>query len=206
MWCFASASRATGCSTSSAFLAHGHQARADHPLRRAGLPAHRGLPPLFQSQGGAAVRRRERTACLRCRAGKALTTRPPAPTCARWSARWPIADSGFGANEISLLVSATESAHPEEPAQHPRGAVAERGRHGRRGARPLSPDRHGLGGLRLPLRGRGGPGRGAWPTARRFPRTGAWPMVALGDTTGMATPASVRNAVSRRIRARAARS
>ena len=65
------------------------QARADRALRRARLPARRG-DVLLQSQGGAAVRRRERAARSRCRAARACTTRRPAPTCARSSARSPI--------------------------------------------------------------------------------------------------------------------
>ena len=105
-------------------------------------------------------------------------------------------DAGHGANEISLLVSATES-HTQKNLNRSRAeqwqniaAMVERRR------RALPHGRHGFGGLRLPVRGQGRSRLGASPTSSRFRELGVT-HVALGDTTGMATPASVKDMFER---------
>ena len=77
-------------------------------------------------------------------------------------------DAGYGANEISLLVSATES-HSQKNLNRTRAEqwqnIAEMVARRRRA---LPPGRHGVGGLRLPVRGQGRRGRRASPTSQRF--------------------------------------
>ena len=101
--------------------------------------------------------------------------------------RSPTSTPGYGANEISLLVSATESHTQKNLNRTPRRAVAEHRRHGARRPRALPPGRHGLGRFRLPVRGQGRSGRALLADVETFAELGV-KHVALGDTTGMATP------------------
>ena len=71
----------------------------------------------------------------------------------------PDLDAGYGVNEISLLVSATES-HTQKNLKRSRAEqwanIEEMVQH--RG-RALPPGRHGFGRVRLPFRGKGGSGK-----------------------------------------------
>ena len=101
-------------------------------------------------------------------------------------------DAGYGVNEISLLVSATES-HTQKNLKRSRAEqwanIEEMVTHGRRA---LPPGRHRVGGLRLPFRGQGGSRKSSLDDVARFVDLGV-EHVAIGDTTGMATPFSVKN-------------
>jgi hydroxymethylglutaryl-CoA lyase len=106
---------------------------------------------------------------------------------------------GYGANEISLLVSATES-HTRTNLKRTRAeqwqnvaemVAAARGRFRMVGTVSVA--------FGCPFEGAVDPGVVA-ADAQRFAELGV-PLVALGDTTGMATPASVREMFARIARA-----
>ncbi len=52
------------------------------------------------------------------RAARGCITRPPAPTCARWSGRLPTSEAGYGVNENQPAGLGQRGAHPEEPQTH----------------------------------------------------------------------------------------
>ena len=121
-------------------------------------------------------------------ARRASTTRRPAPMCARSSARSPTADAGFGVTEISLLVSASE-AHSMKNLRQPR---AEQWENVRKMAAAAQGRFRLIGTISVAF---GCPFEGAVDPAvvvadaLRFAEAGV-DHVALGDTTGMATPAA----------------
>ena len=166
------------------------QARADRALRRARLPARieatsysnpKVVPQFADASELLAVARARRegvhykATCANVRAvERALAD----------------LDAGFGVTEISLLVSASE-AHSMKNLQASRAPTQweQRAQDGGGGAGPLPPDRHDLGRVRLPVRRRGRSRRRGRRRASASPRLGV-DHVALGDTTGMATPAA----------------
>ena len=177
-----------------ALRAHRHQARAGRALRRARLPARRGHL-LLQPEGGAAVRRCLANSC------KSLERRPGVfykATCANVRAverALADLDAGFGANEISLLVSATESHSQQEPEPHARRAVAEHrgdGRARRRDASASSARSRSPSAARSRARSIRA---SVVSDVQRFHALGV-EHVALGDTIGMATPRAVRDMFS----------
>jgi len=108
------------------------------------------------------------------------------------------ADAGFGANEISLLVSATE-AHTQKNLNRSR---AEQWENIREMSRAAAGRFRLIGTISMafgcPFEGAVDPGSVLEDTAR-FLEAGV-PHVALGDTTGMATPSAVRSLVAKVLR------
>ena len=102
------ASPATGSQHEPDFIADRNEARPDRALRRDRVRADRGHVVL-EPEGRAAVRQRLRSAQAAPAPRRSDSTRRRARTFARSSGRWGDLELGYGANEISLLVSATES-------------------------------------------------------------------------------------------------
>src|SRR5438874_4607390 len=104
-------------------------------------------------------------------------------------------DAGYGASEISLLVSATES-HTQKNLKRTRAEqrqnIAEMARAAKARLRLVGPESVAFG---CPLEGKVDPA-GVLNDIERFAQLGV-DHVALGDTTGMASPGSVRDMFSR---------
>ena len=171
------------------------QARAGRALRRARLPARRGHL-LLQPEGRSAVRRRQRTARTACARTSTSSTRPPAPTSARSSARSPTSTPATAPTR-SACSSRRPTSHSQKNLNaHARASSGRTSPRWRARRRPLPPGRARC---RSPSAARSrarSTRRWSSRTSSSFAELGV-EHVALGDTTGMATPSAVKDLFSK---------